>query len=58
MELTGKMTFRRRTASRIATDKLTEVKVELTKIRATVSLPKISKDEREKMRRRCHLYMG
>ena len=47
MELTGKMTFWRRTTSRVATDKLTEVKVELTRIRATVSLS-ISKNEIEK----------
>ena len=45
MELTGKMTFWRRTASRIVMDKLTEVKVVLTEIRVTVSLSKISKNE-------------
>ena len=45
--------------SRAATDKLTEVRNELKKLRVTVSLSlsQISKDEIEKMRRRCHLYI-
>ena len=58
MELTDKMTFWRRIASRIATDKLTEVKVALTKIRATVSLLKISKNEIEKNEEEVLLIYG
>ena len=39
------------------TDKLTEVRNELMKLRATIFLLKISKDEIERMRRRRHFYI-